>query len=463
MGSVFVDTEMPLPVILAFGDAPAQRASAAPAANVVRPGAAAPKGAASDEERTHLILSPVLEEEDEGTRELDASHLASPTLPTMKTASSDEARTHLLLDSADLKDAQETLLAPTLATFGRIVERTIQLSLWLDEFMHGRWGAALALLAVVCGLVPPLFDLLSTDPVSTLNLVASNVWFLGLSIFGIARLSRLRNADGRWDLSIVGTRIWTTSSLLIDDLKEFARSPRHLRLVLSGQVLAALGLTGLTLASWRSFVRLAFGWNDPPSVLRLLSGLMILGAVVSMWQARRGAPAAAPAPESLAKSVTAAAKLPPLVDFSQSLPAAFIGGHTPLHRVLIALSQWRARQWPDQAAYRAALERHFQRHLPDCRIEREKWLGRSRKDGLTDILIDDMVMVEVRHGFRTTSATGAVEQMRTHARSWPGKPMILAVFDASREAIFESDVTPALVDLHQRFPMLTARMPTPPW
>lgn len=462
MGSVFVDTETPVPVILAFGAAQAPRASAAPVSNAVRPGPSATNGARSDEERTHLIINPVLDVDDEGSAERHSAHVASQALGVAKSAAADEARTHLLLNSADLQDAEETLPTATLARLSRLTEHALRLSLWLDELMHGRWSVALASLALVCGLVPPLLDSLSADPVSTLNLVASVVWFSGLATFGIARINGLRNDDGGWDLSIVGTRIWTSSSLLVEDLKEFARSPRHLQLVLTGQVLAVLGLTGLTLVSWRSFVRLVFGWNDPPSVLRLLSGLMILSAVGLIWQAARGA-SVATAPEGLAKSVTAAAKLPALVDFSQPLPAAFIGGHTPLHQVLIALSQWRARQWPDQAAYRAALERHFQRHLPGCRIERERWLGRSRKDGLTDIVIDDMVLIEVRHGFRTTSADGAIEQMRTHARTWPGKPMILAVFDASREAVFESDVTPALVDLHQRFPMLTARMPTPPW
>jgi hypothetical protein len=34
------------------------------------------------------------------------------------------------------------------------------------------------------------------------------------------------------------------------------------------------------------------------------------------------------------------------------------------------LRQWAGR-WPDRAGYRAALERHLQRQLPGCRIERE--------------------------------------------------------------------------------------------
>jgi hypothetical protein len=168
-------------------------------------------------------------------------------------------------------------------------------------------------------------------------------------------------------------------------------------------------------------------------------------------------------PDDESESVAAATQLSPIVDLAEPLPTSFIGENTSLHRTLIALSQWPARQWPDESAYQLALERHFRRRMPQARIEREKWMGRTRRDGLADIVIDDTVLIAVKHGFRKASADRAIEQMRRYARTLPGKPMILTVFDAPREAVFESAATPALFDLHRRHSVLTARMPTRRW
>ena len=37
--------------------------------------------------------------------------------------------------------------------------------------------------------------------------------------------------------------------------------------------------------------------------------------------------------------------------------------------------------------------------------------------------------------------------------------MILCIFDASREAVFQSTATSSLVNLHDDYPLLTVRMP----
>jgi hypothetical protein len=163
--------------------------------------------------------------------------------------------------------------------------------------------------------------------------------------------------------------------------------------------------------------------------------------------------------EELGESVAAAKRQAPLVDLSDSLPPSFIEGHTTLHRIMIALSQWRQMPWPDQAGYRAALERHFQHHLPACRIEREKWIGRSRGHGIADFVIDDMVLIQVTHGFGPAISARAVAQLNDLGRTWAGKPMILAIFDAPHEAVFQSAATLSLVELHDRLPLVSVRMP----
>jgi hypothetical protein len=168
----------------------------------------------------------------------------------------------------------------------------------------------------------------------------------------------------------------------------------------------------------------------------------------------------APGPEDLNESVVAARKLPAIVDLSDPLPQSFIGEYTPLHRVLMVLSEWRAPAWPDEAGCKAALTRHFQRHLTGSRVERNKQLGRSPGEGVADIVVDDLVLIEVRRGFQKAQADTAVADLETLGRRWQDRPMILVVFDAPREQVFEGPATSALRELHGRFPMLTARLPT---
>ena len=116
----------------------------------------------------------------------------------------------------------------------------------------------------------------------------------------------------------------------------------------------------------------------------------------------------------------------------------------------------------DWESCRAALERHFQRHLPASRIKRAKWLGRTRADGIAGIVIDDMVVIDVARGFAPESAARALARLSDVGRTWRAKPMILAIFEAPREAVFQSAATASLIELHDRYPMLTVRMPTDP-
>ena len=195
--------------------------------------------------------------------------------------------------------------------------------------------------------------------------------------------------------------------------------------------------------------------------------MLLLGLALARGAARYRI--VAPRPEELEESVAAANGLAALVDLSESLPPSFIDGYTPLHRILIALTQWRGTRyasprsvgsdWPDEAGYRAALERHFRRQLPACRIEGERWLGRQRADGIAGIVIDDMVVVEVARGFDPESAARAIARLSDLGRTWRDKPMILAIFEAPREPVFQSAATASLIELHERFPQLTVRMP----
>jgi hypothetical protein len=126
---------------------------------------------------------------------------------------------------------------------------------------------------------------------------------------------------------------------------------------------------------------------------------------------------------------------------------------------VLALAQWRPRQWPDEAAYRAALARHLERQMPGNKIERERWMGDSRLDGVVDLAINGMIVIGVKRGFDNATAERAIGQMSRLARTWSGKPLLLVVFDAPRDAIVEASMTTPFVDAREHFSLLTLRMP----
>jgi hypothetical protein len=450
-GGVFIDTETPVAILLVDGGRPDPETIALPASS--RAGALG--GLTRDEERTHLLLDAesVLDDAPEPRR----PEPPPPRAPAPRRSTPDEARTHLLLDPVDLKDEAEPALprrdvpaAPGSAiALGRV----------LDEIMHERWRAALALLALACGILPPLLDGLSETEDATVSLVASFLVPLGLATFGLAWMSRPRSAHGL-DTKHAMSRVRAACARLTHDLSELRHSPRYLRLALAGQVAALAGVAGITLSSLLSLLRALVGSFDPPSLFRLLCGILALAGAGLSFFARRAAPAAAPGPDDFAESVAAARHLPPLVDLEEPLPASFIGGYTTFHKALVVMAQWRADPGPDEDSCRAALERHLQRHLSGCRVERDRWLGPRRRDGVASLLVDGMILIEVWQGFAASDAERALAAMRGHARRWADKPMILCVFGAPRAALFESAVTASLVELHEAAPFVAARMPT---
>ncbi|HTV21127.1 MAG TPA: hypothetical protein VMG12_20720, partial [Polyangiaceae bacterium] len=219
-----------------------------------------------------------------------------------------------------------------------------------------------------------------------------------------------------------------------------------------------VGLAGLILCAGFAVISALLGSSDRATGIAFTSGLALLVGVSTAQFARR-ASVVAPAPDELGESVSAARSLAALVDLSEPLPPSFIDGHTPLHRILIALSQWRAGSWPDDASYLAALERHFQRHLPASQVEREKWLGPARSDGIASLVIDDIVLLEVVRDFTAAAAARSLARVSDLLPRWPAKPMILCIFDAPRAAVFQSAATSSLVNLHDDYPLLTVRMP----
>jgi hypothetical protein len=343
-----------------------------------------------------------------------------------------------------------------------------RLGFWLDQRLHALWVVGLGVGALVTGRLAPLIDE-HGEPGSVATVLTSLAFLLGLAAFGITWLSNLQTDGRRGLLGAIVARLRATAQLMELDIREFQHSPTYLKLVLSGQWYAAAGVVVLSAVSAVSVLLWLSDPSEPPSTFRRLSALMV---VIGLAQSRVAANyrVVAATPEELEESVAAASKLAAIVDLSESLPPSFINGYTALHRILIALTQWQGTRyansrgagagWPDEAGYRAALERHLRRHLPASRIERTKWLGRTRADGIAGIVIDDMVVIDVARGFEPTSAARAIARLSDVGRTWRGKPMILAIFEAPRELVFQSAATASLIELHDRFPMLTVRMPT---
>jgi len=392
--------------------------------------------------RTHLLLSPSEVNDDDATG-----------------AASGDPRTRLLRGPLSPGSERKTPLATGATQLGRLVPPLLGLSRALDEALHGRWAWALAALAVACGFVAPTLDYLSSDGRSTLSMFTFTCALVGCGLLLVALLHQLRNDAGEWQPKLAVSRVKTAAEQLIESFEQRAKSPRYLQWLLVGQALSLVGLAGLAWAGWLSGVRLLFGLGGSPSSLPFVSGLFLLAGVGVASYGARAAPALKFSLQESGDSLAAVADLPPIMDLSEPLPEAFRSGTTTLHRTLIALSQWSPRHWPGEAAYRAALERHLQRHLPDRRIERERWVGRSRREGVIDLVVDGMVVIGVKHGFHDECAERAIAQMAGYARAWSGKPMILAIFEAPSAAVMASSRADALVDLHNEFALLSVRMP----
>jgi len=378
--------------------------------------------------------------------------------PRPRSEAQRDDRTRLMLGPIVVKD-EPISVAPSTSTRGTpIARQLVQLGLWVDDFMHDRWPLALLAAAIVCGLLSPFTDEPGEVAGSTPSVLPATALFVGLFAFGLAWASKLPSEADGGKLAAALARVQGATRLLLDDLRTLGGAPRNLRLFAIGQALALIGLGGLVLSSGLGLGAALLGSSERATGVAFSSGLLLLIGVSAAQFARR-ASVVAPAPDELGESLSAARGLAALVDLSEPLPPSFIDGHTPLHRILIALSQWRAGSWPDDAGYLAALERHFQRHLPASQVEREKWLGPSRGDGIASLVIDDIVLLEVARDFTPSAAARSLARVSELLPRWPAKPIILAIFDAPRETVFQSAATSSLVNLHDDFPLLTVRMP----
>jgi hypothetical protein len=270
----------------------------------------------------------------------------------------------------------------------------------------------------------------------------------------------LRNDAGVWDYRVAFTRLSTRLRLALEDIVSFGALPKPLRWRVLGEVIGVVGLSGLGVTSALTLSQLVWAWPASGMALflwRACSAILVILSVMALHQAA-SVPLGFSTPAEI--EAPAVAHFPAVLDLSLPLSVPVAHGSTPLHQVLDVLSQWQPREWPNQDSYLVALERHLSRRMGWARVERDRWLGPQRSDGVAPLIVNENLLIEVMRGFDPSSAERVTAKMRAHAKIWRGKPAIIVVFDASRAELLDGQGTPPLEALHQSYPMLTVRMPS---
>jgi hypothetical protein len=409
----------------------------------------------SDEQRTRLHVPIAYEDEDavvdRAVAERAEQALAGRAMP--------ELRPLVAPVASDVRaltfDAEAYAPRGLGDQFGRA---TLQLARSLDDWLHERRITLLATLATLSGLIGPGIDAILRGPLHGGTVITSNLVLFFFWTLAFAWVGKLRNDEGAWDPRIAWTRLATATRLGLEDLGQIDGLPSALKYRVTSEFAQALGLLGLGVASVLTISHLVWAW--PAGAPALLTGRVWGSALVAIAIiARRRAESVPPtlvAPEIAAPAVS---QFPAVVDLSLPLNLDVTAGPTPLHQLLEVLSEWPPRTWPNQDSYLLALERHLLRRMGWARIERERWFGSERSDGVAHLLMNESLLVEVAHGFDANAADRISARMRSLAKVWRGKPAVIVIFEASRAALLGGPGTAALEALHRSYPMLAVRMP----
>jgi hypothetical protein len=395
----------------------------------------------AEDQHTRLVVPISYEEGEAAAAPAAAPDLRSPVAPRASRS---------LLSEPEL----------ALGSFERWGRQTLQLSRSLDDWLYERKSTLLLTLSALSALVGPALDALAGGPRHGPTVIVSNLVLFFIWTLGFAWLGKLRNELGQWDPGVAWTRFWTSFRLTLQDAASFGGLPVPLRYRVLGEIAGAVGMLGLGVASVLTITQLVWGWPDAGAGLltgRIWGAALVAISVIALRRAA-SVPIGFIAPQEIV--APAVAHFPAVVDLSVPLNLPSASGMTPLHQVLEVLAEWLPREWPNQDSYIAVLERHFLRHMSWAHVERDRWLGETRADGVAHFLVNESLLVEVIRGFDADTAERVNARMRALAKVWRGKPALIVAFDASRSALFQGAGTPKLEALHQAYPMLTVRMPS---
>jgi hypothetical protein len=329
---------------------------------------------------------------------------------------------------------------------------------WVDDRVHRVRGAVLLGLAVLSGVVTPLFD--GGAAAGKATTLATLLLLYAAWTFGFAFVGSLSDEAGGWSGRAVFD--WVRAHAIdvrerSATLREVSRSVTFRRVGTGLLALGALVLGGVSvIALSRTLGGGSSGSGSLLTVARsggaLLCALGAVGYALSRRFRRDLVAQFVGDPERVI------GEFEPVLDLTGS--SRVFAGRDLVQRLLAALAQWRPRHWHDTLQYRLALGRHLERRLGDVSIARNERLGARRAEAVADLVVAGRVVVQVERSLRTRARVErALGRMRTLARSGNAKPTLLVLFETTQEDLAPGSVRAELADLHRHVPCVTVRMP----
>jgi len=331
-----------------------------------------------------------------------------------------------------------------------------------NRYLGGRRRAVLTTLSLICGAGPAL-DAISGSQRAWFSIVSANLLLFGVWLSVFTWLTSLRDDDGSWKGRLVFTRLHVAWSAIWETTSELRELDLTQRFALAAAVLFNFGCLALAAGGLMSLAEAIVDPGSGRTATLQLSWWLAVGAIAAalpLWFWARIVRAPKKAVErSSGKLEVRADTLPAFVDLqAASLPPL---RQELILRVFLTLSKWsqrRRRRYDSTSAYRAALARHFRQHANDLGLQREVWLGKTRAQGVAELIIARSLIVTVRKGFAPPTAEGALLQQLRLQQSCPSKRKLLLVFDTEPRALQQNPATSALARLHAQAGTTTLRV-----
>ncbi len=330
----------------------------------------------------------------------------------------------------------------------------------LDATLRVWLPRLLATAAALSGWLGPLWAARSARSAVAWDAYCAGVTSACLFFLALVWLAQSRDEGGASRARVARRRISTALRLSALDLRELARAPKRLKLLIISRLTLGVALVGLALSSALSLWQLIHGSpvGSQLAGISLWSGSLLVGSALLRWALRSQEQPSDISEDELA---IATREFPAIVDLALPLEVDSVFMHpTLLHRVVAALAEWQQRAgWVGAEGYTAALQRHLHRCMPQARIDRQRWCRGAHANGAAGLVVDDTVLILAQVGFNPALASNAVDRVRASSELWGNRPIILVVFEAPSGDVLDSDAARSLLALHESALILTLLMP----
>jgi hypothetical protein len=332
----------------------------------------------------------------------------------------------------------------------------------VERLIASRRMPFLSGLVFLGGMAGPSLDWLQGNPQPVWTVLVNNAMLVLLWAALFGWLGAVRDDAGAFDGQAVMRRCKVLWRALLEGYQELRGSEPRARWSSLGAHLVFAG--GLLFIVRGITIVIAVSLGSHETVAGTTAGLLWLGSayfglgVMVLTKATFGVGNASP--EAAQRAKVSLAELPAIIDLTRDAGRQF-GDGDPLCVTLSALAHWRARQlrsYTDVVAYQLALERLLRLRVGNLKCRREVWLGRGRANGIADLVLGRLLLIQVARGFSPQNASRAIDQIRLCQRKWPSRPKLLVVFDASQCEVFEKATVAALQSLREEASTITVRM-----